>query len=453
MKNKGLYTARHPADESAVKPHRILCWCLLLALVSAALPAWGATDFKAGVASIDITPPRGWRLAGEFNERISTNTLSPLHARAMVFQQGRERAAVVICDLLDIDSQMAQQARLRASQRCDIPYGNILIAATRTPNGPLYHGAWRQHLHEPAAARDGRDLQEGVDFSSILAEQIADLICQANRAVQPARLGAGQADCSALLEGQDESNSSVNGDLALLLVLTETRSVAIGCLASAPVPAGAFTGRSLSAGHPHVLEEALRKTFGPGFLPLFAVSAESRIDLFKTPPSVNEEAEFLGASLGQIILGTVPTLTAVKPALAVRSSRVPAPPSSSQGDRVLAAREKLPRVGTGTLTPSEETDIWRILEQHQRVRSDAMLEVQVVKLGADTALVGLPAGLPTDLAAALKRGSPFKNTLVIGHCQETFATSSEAGSSGTALPSAVADLLVRTAADLLNKLK
>ena len=453
MMNKGLYTARHTVNESAVKPHLTLCWWLLLALANAVIPSWAAADFKAGVASIDITPPRGWRLAGEFNERISTNTLSPLHARAIVFQQGRESAAVVICDLLDIDNHVAQQARLRASQRCGIPYGNILIAATRTPNGPLYHGAWRQHLHGKAAARDGRDLQEGVDYAAILADQMVDLICQANRAIQPARLGSGRADCSALLEGRDETNRTADGDLAFLLVLTETSSVAIGSLASAPVPAGVFMGRSLSAGHPYVLEAVLRKTFGPGFLPLFAVSAESRIDLFKTPPSVNEESEFLGASLGQIILGTIPTLKSVKPTLAVRSSRVPAPPSNTQGDQVLAAREKLPRVGNGSLSPSEETAICRILEQHQRVRSDALLEVQVVKLGADTALVGLPGELPTDMAATLRRGSPFKNTLLIGHCQETFTTSSEAGSSGTELPHAVGDLLLRTAADLLNKLK
>lgn len=436
-----------------MKLHRIFYSWLVLVLLVAALPAGAGTDFKAGVARTDITPPRGWRLAGDFKERISTNTLSPLYARAMVFQQGRERAAVVICDLLDIDGDVAQRARLRASQRCGIPYGNILIAATRTPNGPLYHGAWRQHLHVTAAARDGRDLQEGVDYPFILAEQIGDLICQALRTAQPARLEAGRADCSALLSGNAGDNSSPDIDLSLLLVLNEKGSVAIGSLSSAPFPAGTLTGRSLSAGHPIVLEGELRKTLGPGFLPLLAVSAQSPMDQLKTPSSVAGESEFMGAALGQIVLGAVPTLKPVKPALAIRSARVPVALASNQIERVLAARENLPRIGKGALTPSEETDICRILEQHQRGSNDALLEVQVVKLGADTALVGLPGELPADLAGALRRGSPFKNTLLIGHCQETFTASSSEKSSGVVLPKPVAELLIQSAADLLNQLK
>jgi len=436
-----------------VKLHRIFYSWLVLALLVTALPARAGTDFKAGVGRTDITPPRGWRLAGEFNERISTNTLSQLYARAIVFQQGRERAAVVVCDLLDIDRDMAQRARLRASQRCGIPYGNILIAATHTPNGPLYHGAWRQHLHVTAAARDGRDLQEGVDYSSILAEQIADLICQALRTAQPARLEAGRNECSALLAGNAGVNSSPDLHLSLLLVLNEKGSVAIGSLSSAPFHAGTLTGRSLSAGHPIVLEGELRKTLGPGFLPLFAVSAQGRMDLLKTPSSVAGESEFMGAALSQIVLGAIPTLKPLKPSLAVRSARVPVTLASNQIERVIAAREKLPRIGKGALTPSEETDICRILEQHQRGSNDALLEVQVVKLGADTALVGLPGELPADLAVALRHGSPFKNTLLISHCQETFTAFAGAESCGTGLPKTVADLLVHTAADLLRQLK
>jgi len=79
-----------------VRTHRThsLFAAIFALLTGAVISATGASDFKAGLASVDITPPRGWRLAGDFTERVSTNTLSPLHARAIVFQQGRERAAL-----------------------------------------------------------------------------------------------------------------------------------------------------------------------------------------------------------------------------------------------------------------------------------------------------------------------------------------------------------------------
>jgi hypothetical protein len=202
-----------------------------------------------------------------------------------------------------------------------------------------------------------------------------------------------------------------------------------------------------------VLEGVLRKTLGPGFLPLFAVSAQSRMELLKTPSSVAGESDFLGASISQVVLSAIPTLKPVKPMLAVRSARVPVALAGNQIERVLAAREKLPRIGKGALTPSEETDICRILEQHQRGTNEALLEVQVVKLGVNTVLVGLPGEMPVDLAGALRRGSPFKNTLLIGHCQETFADSSSAKSCEVVLPKPVAELLIQSAADLLNQLK
>src|SRR5688572_18709348 len=57
---------------------------------------------QAGVAVVDITPPVPFRMSGYFNERLSTGVKDPLKAKAIVFQQGDQSAALVFCDLIGL---------------------------------------------------------------------------------------------------------------------------------------------------------------------------------------------------------------------------------------------------------------------------------------------------------------------------------------------------------------
>jgi len=46
------------------------------------LPAREA-GLRVGVAEVDITPPKGHRMAGYFHERLNTGTKDPLKAKAI----------------------------------------------------------------------------------------------------------------------------------------------------------------------------------------------------------------------------------------------------------------------------------------------------------------------------------------------------------------------------------
>src|SRR5437588_12200758 len=70
-----------------------------------------AAGLKAGVAVTDITPPVGWRMSGYFYERLSTNIHDPLQAKALVFQQGGEKAALVCCDLIGVSHHLSARVR------------------------------------------------------------------------------------------------------------------------------------------------------------------------------------------------------------------------------------------------------------------------------------------------------------------------------------------------------
>jgi hypothetical protein len=145
-------------------------------------PMAGAAEFAAGVAVVDITPPVGYRMSGYFNERLSTGTLNPLHAKALVLRDGRERAALVFCDMIGVTRDISAQARKQASEKTGIPAANILIAATHSHTGPLYAGALRKFLHDRAVAKSGSDPQEAVDYPAELVAKIVKAITDADAA-------------------------------------------------------------------------------------------------------------------------------------------------------------------------------------------------------------------------------------------------------------------------------
>src|SRR5581483_8225547 len=106
---------------------------------STASPQPQPEPLQAGMAEIDITPPVGFRMAGDFPERLSTGTHDPLKAKALVLRQGRKEVALVFCDLIGMSLNVSTNARALASRKTGIPIANIVIAATHSHTGPSFN--------------------------------------------------------------------------------------------------------------------------------------------------------------------------------------------------------------------------------------------------------------------------------------------------------------------------
>ena len=112
---------------------------------------------QVGAAELDVTPPVGYRMAGYFNERISTGVHDPLMTKAIVLQQGRVTFAFVFNDMVGVTLDITSKARELASKRTGIPVRNIVICATHSHTGPLYDGALREYFHKTAVEKSGTD--------------------------------------------------------------------------------------------------------------------------------------------------------------------------------------------------------------------------------------------------------------------------------------------------------
>jgi hypothetical protein len=70
-----------------------------------------APAFRAGAAASNITPPLGAAIIGGFLPFPSTNVHDELRARCLVLDDGQTKLALVVLDLLGIDSCVSVEAR------------------------------------------------------------------------------------------------------------------------------------------------------------------------------------------------------------------------------------------------------------------------------------------------------------------------------------------------------
>src|SRR6266851_4880760 len=167
---------------------RRFLWSLLLLTLTwpvGAQPALAEGVLCVGLAEVDITPPKGFLVAGYYNERLATGTIDPLKARAMVVRTEQVQAAVVTCDLTDIAADLTVEVRRRASARTGIPAEHIILTATHSHTAPDY----TKDLIEYLVTGD-KDAKAEPRYAAKLIGGIVDAIADAHKRAEPVRLEA-----------------------------------------------------------------------------------------------------------------------------------------------------------------------------------------------------------------------------------------------------------------------
>ena len=133
---------------------------------------------RAGAAAVDITP-RLWpiQMIGQFSYRPAEKANDPLHARALVLDDGTTRLAIVVVDSCFVKRDVLDIAKKRATSATGIPADRMLVSATHTHSAP------------PSDARGGTEQER--DYRRLLINGIARSIEQANEDLQPAEIGWG----------------------------------------------------------------------------------------------------------------------------------------------------------------------------------------------------------------------------------------------------------------------
>ncbi|HEY2573783.1 MAG TPA: neutral/alkaline non-lysosomal ceramidase N-terminal domain-containing protein, partial [Verrucomicrobiaceae bacterium] len=159
---------------------RPILLCFLLALVASGKSIFAQT-FRAGVASIDISPttfPR--KIAGGFIEGRGEKNTDALHARCFVLDDGKTKLAFAIVDTCMMTQALIDEAKSIASAQCGIAVDHMMVSAT--------------HTHSAPAAMGCLGTRQDQEYAAFLAPKIAEGIVAAAKRLQPARIGWASID-------------------------------------------------------------------------------------------------------------------------------------------------------------------------------------------------------------------------------------------------------------------
>jgi len=416
----------------------------LLVVLFAAATSFAAPTFKAGFAQRDITPDIGMEAPGGYGKSYHRAFHDPCKVRVAVFDDEKQRVALVSLDLLFINRYLVKEMRAEIEKRCGIKPECILIAATHTHSGgPI-------GMAEPGDYDNASDLVKMlVNEKSTIANpvytervkrQTIEAVVAANEARTDAKLaaGLGHEDKVAFNRRMRMKNGlsfthpgAGNPDIigyagpidpqVGVVGAWDAKGNLLGVIVNYACHGTASPGGT-SANWIWAMEQALRGATGVASLPvLFLAGANGDVTQVDNMtkfqrPAAEESCLFVGGRIGA---------EAFKTLLLIRrgaSSDVPLdarqkvwnikrrPPSPEKVKKALELVQKTPKeVGAVEWTFAKETVL---LDALMKSRPKVEVEVQAVQVGP-AVFVTNPAEYFVQYGLDIKRGSKFPFTFPV----------------------------------------
>lgn len=372
--------------------------CAVLMLVSTPSGAGTASELKAGMAKVDITPDKPVRMSGYASRKgLSTGVHDPLSARVMVFQQGDKRLVLLSTDLIGFYSA-TEYMRNALVDEFDLEPSELFLTAIHTHAGP-----------SPTI-----DKEEGhpnnVEYTEGLKTKLIGLIRDALDDMETVQIGMGKGSCPIgtnrrELRIRDNGESSIvlgrnpygpTDKEALVMKVTRPDGELLAVAFDYATHATCLGGQNytISGDVIGLAEQFVEKILGPkAIAPAFAGASGNIDPWFRVLPAFNDEPGWvpepvlLGTFLGEEVVHVCRAINQTQPVGRIATA---------------FATLQLPA------KPPEDSDA----EQD----SDGVpFNVSVARLG-DVAFVGLGGEVLTEIGMAIKAGSPCEHTFVITHC-------------------------------------
>ena len=386
-----------------------------------------STQLRAGVASVNITPPVGLDLTG-FGGRAGPciGIHDDLYAKALVVESEGRRVGIVTTDLLGLERSFVDHIRAAASQTLGIAPEALMLNCSHTHSGP-----------STIYLRGLGDLDKS--YCDCLERKIVGALRMAVDDLEPAQLLLGSGPVQI---GDNRRERQPDGGITLGVnpageVCTDVQVLRVD-RPDGRRKAVLFT----HAAHPVVLRgdnllvssdfvgyavEAVETLIGNGTTALFAQGCCGNIN-------AGARGSFEAAqSAGRVLAGAAvaaaeratpcQSTVAAGAATNLRLPYLPAPSVDAARETLAKARDDLESlagqdVGRGRRMVAEGTVAWA--EDMLRVAegasedSSARFEVQALRLG-DAAIVALEGEVFVEYAHHIRAASPVEHTMVLAY--------------------------------------
>ena len=162
---------------------------ILLATLAGSQPARAQSHWKAGVATIDITPQEPIWMAGYGNRtKPSEGVLQKLYVKALVLEdETGAKTVLVTSDLLGFIKEVSDPIAERVSRKYGVPRERLALNASHTHSGPVIG-----HMLRPAYPLTPDQEPVIVKYTARLVDQVVEVIGSAVANLAPAEVSFSQ---------------------------------------------------------------------------------------------------------------------------------------------------------------------------------------------------------------------------------------------------------------------
>ncbi|MCA9052557.1 MAG: hypothetical protein KDA75_01915 [Planctomycetaceae bacterium] len=416
----------------------VLCWRVMLADASPAL----AGEFRAGAAAVDVSP-RQFPVSLRSGKAMDASAVhDPLHARAIVLDDGQTTLAIAVLDALGAPPEMLNEAKRIAAERTGIPVERMLISST--------------HSHSTPPSNRTEGSPGDVAYRQLLIDGLSQAIIEAHERLVPASMGVASHDLPEevfnrrwfLKAGKMPVNPFGKMDLVkmnpgtspavldrpagptdpelMILSLQDSRRKPQALLANYALHyVGGVQERHASSDYfgefSRLMPSRLRA--GPEFVAMMSNGASGDINnipfLVNRPP--REPFEQIGIVAGKAADAAYfaykkieshdrnVTLDMVQREVDLRYRR-PSEEDVAAARKVLALTEPDAR---SQLPKDAESYARQTLRAHEREEEVLTVTIQAIRIG-EFSVVGIPFETLVEIGLEIKGRSPFPKTMVIG---------------------------------------
>lgn len=138
-------------------------------------------EFRAGAAIVDVTPVEFPVLVnGGMLSNTGNKVKTPLHVRAVVLDDGRERLGIAVVDSCMVPRELCDEIKQLTAAGTKLRPDHLLISAT--------------HTHSAAAAMGCLGTEADPKYVPFLRLKVAEAFAAAEQRLEPARVGWGVVD-------------------------------------------------------------------------------------------------------------------------------------------------------------------------------------------------------------------------------------------------------------------
>ncbi len=415
---------------------------IAILLLTTLFPLVANAAFKAGFAERDITPEIGMEVPGGYGKAFAKRIHDRCKVRAALFDDGKQRVAIVGLDALIVPRQLVLEAREQIRARTGIPAEAVMIAASHShSSGPLGMVQPGEFDHASDLAKDlayNKSSCADPKYLAIVRDAVIEAVVAADaaRADVTASFGTGKEETVAfnrrlrmkngLSYSHPGKGNPENVDFAGptdpevgVIGAWNPDGKLVGCIVNFACHATA-SGPWVSANWIYYMEKAIQGYFGTEAKVVFLAGASGDVtQVNNLDPHENPESDawsqFVGGRVGaeavKVLLGMSQTRVNEAPVAAQQKTwkirrRVPA------AERVTAA-EELAKQDAKTAGPDW---VWAketvLLDALIAKALEVEVEVQAIQIGP-VVCVSNPAEYFCQYGLDLKAGSGFPITFPV----------------------------------------